>query len=323
MWNTFFIQPVVNLLVLIQSFMPGNDLGLAIFAFTLLVRVLMWPLIKKQIHQTRMMQKLNPEIQKIRSQAKGKKDRETLEGVNKETMLLYKKHGVNPFASFGVMLVQLPLFIAIYSAVRTAFSKDTSGMGNLLYDSVKGLSYVKDGILGSGGIVTTFANWADLAKKPFVNNEIYLPVLIIALVSIFVQYLQVKQTLPPKNKEGNSDDPAERMNRITPYIMVLLFGWISLSVEGAISFYLGASALIAVFQQYFLMRKEDSMLAKEASAKPKVAIVGSKSEKNKAKEATVVKSTVKGSVKPKPKNSQSKKGKTAKAKNSKNKSKKK
>lgn len=276
MWNTFFVEPVLNLLIAIQSFMPGNDLGLAILVFTIISRMLMWPLIKKQIHQTRVMQKVTPEINAIRAKAKGSKDRATMERINKETMEVYKKHGISPFSSIGTLIIQLPLFIAISSAVKVAF-EGTANLSELLYQPAKNLSYV-DGILNGGQkAVTTFADWANLALKPFSNNEVYVPVLIVALVSIGLQYLQVKQTMPKKKQEIK--DPNEKLANATPYIMVILFGWISLSVAGAISFYLGAGALVAIFQQYYLMNKEKKTALIEDAKKPVVKVITEKDSK--------------------------------------------
>lgn len=285
MWNTFFVEPVLNLLIAIQSFMPGNDLGLAILVFTIISRMLMWPLIKKQIHQTRVMQKVTPEINAIRAKAKGSKDRATMERINKETMEVYKKHGISPFSSIGTLIIQLPLFIAIYSAVKVAF-EGTANLSELLYQPVKNLSYV-DGILNGGQkAVTTFADWANLALKPFSNNEVYVPVLIVAIVSIGLQYLQVKQTMPKKKQEIK--DPNEKLANATPYIMVILFGWISLSVAGAISFYLGAGALVAIFQQYYLMNKENKKALIEDAKKPVVKVITEK-ENKKAKNKNTAK----------------------------------
>lgn len=283
MWEAIFVKPVLNLLILIQNYMPGNDLGLAILTFTILVRIVMWPLIKKQIHQTRVMQKLSPEMAKIRAKGKGSKDRAVMEKVNAETMALYRKHGVSPFGSLGVLLIQLPLFIAIYSAVRTAFS-NAENIGRLLYSPIKDLSYSSEFLADASSKVTTFADWADLAKKPFGETSVYWPVLIIAVVSIFIQYLQVRQTIPKNTVKSDSDDPTEKLNKVTPYIMVALFGWISLSVEGAISFYLGAGALVAIFQQYYFMKKESEQEQIEQDAKPKVRIITSKSKAEEAKQ---------------------------------------
>lgn len=278
MWETIFVKPVLNLLITIQNFIPGQDLGLAILVFTIIVRLLMWPLIKKQMHQTRVMQKVSPEVSKIRAQAKGSKDRAVLEKVNRETMAVYKKYGISPFASIGTLIVQLPLFIAIYSAVRTAFA-GTQNLANLLYGPVKDLSYVKDVLAEGGRQITTFADWANLARRPFANNEVYVPVLIVAVASILIQYLQVRQTLPTKNVKTN--DPNEKLQNSMPYIMVLLFGWISLSVEGAISFYLAAGSLVAIFQQYIIMQREKHAEVVEEEAKPTVKVLTGKEAKNK------------------------------------------
>lgn len=311
MWHTFFVEPVLNLLITIQSFMPGNDLGLAILIFTIISRMLMWPLIKKQIHQTRVMQKVTPEINAIRAKAKGSKDRATMERVNKETMEVYKKHGISPFSLIGTLIIQLPLFIAIYPAVKVAF-QGSSNLSELLYAPVKNLSYV-DGILNHGQkTVTTFADWADLASKPFSNNSVYLPVLIIALVSIGLQYLQVKQTMPKKKQDIK--DPNEKLANATPYIMVILFGWISLSVAGAISFYLGAGALVAIFQQYYLMDKEKKTAVLEDAKKPVVKVITEKDQKQakrvtKKEKSTKTQAKKKAPVKNTPKKKQSGKNK--------------
>jgi YidC/Oxa1 family membrane protein insertase len=291
MWEAIFVKPVLNLLILIQNFMPGQDLGLAILVFTIIVRVLMWPLIKKQIHQTRIMQKVTPEINAIRAKSKGSKDREVLQKVNAETMAVYRKHGISPFASIGTLLVQLPLFIAIYSAVRTAFT-GTENFSRLLYGPIENLSYVKSILAEGGRQITTFADWADLARRPFSNNEVYGPVLAIALASIVIQYFQVRQTMPPK-KKSLTNDPTEKLNNATPYIMVILFGWISLSVEGAISFYLAAGSLVAIFQQAYLINQEKQVEEVQEVKKPTVKVISEKEAKKakqtKSKTATTIK----------------------------------
>ncbi len=307
MWKTIFVEPVVNLLILIQNFMPGQDLGLAILVFTIIVRLAMWPLIKKQIHQTRIMQKASPEVAAIRSRAKGSKDRAVLEQVNKDTMAVYKKHGISPFGSIGTLIVQLPLFIAIYSAVRTAFN-GTQNLSGLLYEPVKNLSYVKDALAEGGRQITTFADWADLARRPFANNEVYLPVLIIAVASIVIQFLQVRQTMPAKKpKTSESNDPNEKLTNSMPYIMVLLFGWISLSVEGAISFYLAAGSLVAIFQQYFILQQEKHAAIEEDEKKPTVKVlIGKEARTTQPVKAAVTSKTKAEPKKTAPKNKSNK-----------------
>ena len=60
-FDTFLIQPVFNLLVIIYAVIPGHDLGIAIILFTALIRIILWPIVKKQSHQTKEMKSLQPE----------------------------------------------------------------------------------------------------------------------------------------------------------------------------------------------------------------------------------------------------------------------
>ena len=68
MFETVVVQPIFNLLVLIYAIVPGHDFGVAVILFTIIVRVLLWPLLKKQLHQTRLMHELQPQIKKIKQQ---------------------------------------------------------------------------------------------------------------------------------------------------------------------------------------------------------------------------------------------------------------
>ena len=112
-FDLLIIQPVFNLLMLIYSIVPGGDFGVTIIIFTLIMRFAMYPLVKKQLHQTKMMRKLQPELKKIKKNAKGNKQLEAM-----QMMDLYKRHGVSPFRSIGILLLQLPIFIGLYYAVQ-------------------------------------------------------------------------------------------------------------------------------------------------------------------------------------------------------------
>ncbi len=120
MFNTFIVQPIFNLLIFIYSLVPGGDFGIAIIIFTVIVRMALWPLVKKQLHQTKAMRKMQPELVKIKKEAKGNKQLESMMMLE-----LYKKYNVNPFRSIGVLIIQLPIFMALYQVIRTlAFSRD-------------------------------------------------------------------------------------------------------------------------------------------------------------------------------------------------------
>src|SRR5476651_922677 len=113
MFTTIIVRPIFNLLVLIDAIIPGHNFGLAIIIFTIVIRLLMWPLVKKQLRQAKAMRELAPELKKIKAAAKGYRQKESA-----MTMELYKEREINPFASLGILIVQLPIIIGLYSSVR-------------------------------------------------------------------------------------------------------------------------------------------------------------------------------------------------------------
>jgi len=124
------VQPIVNIQFMIFNLV--HDFGLAIIILAVLVKLFMWPLTKRQLIQTRLMQKIQPELVKIRKNCNGNKQLESL-----QTMDLYKRYNVKPFASFLVLFVQLPIFIAVFSAIRViATPLPTDNLSNRAYDIV-------------------------------------------------------------------------------------------------------------------------------------------------------------------------------------------
>ena len=112
MFETLIIQPIFNLLLILET--AVGDFGIAIILFTVIIRLLMWPMLKKQLHHGKIMRKLQPEIKAIREKHRG--DSQT---QSQELMNLYKKHGVSPLGSFGLLLIQIPVFIGLFSALRS------------------------------------------------------------------------------------------------------------------------------------------------------------------------------------------------------------
>lgn len=137
MFETLIIQPIFNLLLFIYAVIPGNDFGVAIIIFTLIARFAMWPLLRKQLHQTKVMRQLQPEIKKIKKQTKGNRALES-----QMMMELYKEKGVNPMSSIGLLLVQLPIFIGLFSALRSLESP--SRLIHLPYSFIRSMQPVQD-----------------------------------------------------------------------------------------------------------------------------------------------------------------------------------
>ena len=105
------VRPITNILFVIYGFV--GDFGLAIILFTVLVKILMWPLVKRQLHQTRLMRKIQPELAEIKKNCNGNRQLESI-----QMMDLYKRNNIKPFRSMLTLFIQLPIFIALYTAVR-------------------------------------------------------------------------------------------------------------------------------------------------------------------------------------------------------------
>ena len=124
------VRPIVNILFVIFNLV--HDFGLAIIIFTIIVKLLMWPLTKKQLNQTKLMRKIQPELTQIKKNCKGNKQLESL-----QTMDLYKRYNIKPFASIVTLLIQLPIFVAIFSAIRViATPMPTDNLSNRAYSIV-------------------------------------------------------------------------------------------------------------------------------------------------------------------------------------------
>ena len=109
--DIIIVRPIVNILFVIFNLV--HDFGLAIIIFTILVKLLMLPLTKRQLQQTRLIRKIQPELTQIRKNCNGNKQLESL-----QTMDLYKRYNIKPFASILTLIIQLPIFVAIFSAIR-------------------------------------------------------------------------------------------------------------------------------------------------------------------------------------------------------------
>src|SRR5690606_10949906 len=136
-FEILIIQPIFNLLIALYSIIPGGDFGVSLIVFTIIVRLALYPLVKKQLHQTKAMKKLQPELKKIKAETKGNKQLESM-----RMMDLYKQHGVNPFRSIMILFIQLPIFIALYQVIRI-FTYQIERVGDFTYDFMEGIGAIR------------------------------------------------------------------------------------------------------------------------------------------------------------------------------------
>lgn len=276
MFTTFIVQPIFNLLVLIYAMLPGHNLGLSIIIFTLIVRLLLWPLVKRQLHQTKLMRKLQPELKRIKKEAKGDKQKESL-----MVMALYKEHGASPFGSIGIVFLQLPILIALYDGLRRVVS-DPHQLVSFAYPALQHLSWMEHLAKNIHAFDGTLFGVVDLTKAALGTNTVYWPAMIIVVASAIVQYYQSKQLLvTDKNARslrtilreagtGQEADQAEvsaAVGGITRYfipVMVLLF---TVHLPSALGLYWLVGGIIAYIQQSIVLREDETELEALAEGK--------------------------------------------------------
>jgi len=130
LWDLIALQPVMNVLIVLTDYMMSS-FGLAIVALTIVVNLAMYPLTMKQIHSTQALQSMQPKLLEI--QKKYAKDKQKL---GQEQMRVYRESGVNPAGCLVPMLVQMPIWIALYQSIIRVLAwtpEDFLGLSQFLY----------------------------------------------------------------------------------------------------------------------------------------------------------------------------------------------
>jgi YidC/Oxa1 family membrane protein insertase len=259
LWNLLIVQPIFNVLLILYSLL--SDFGVALIIFTILVKIALWPLMKRQLHQTRLMRKIQPELAEIKKRCKGNRQLETL-----QMMELYKRNDVKPFRSLLVLIVQLPVFIAIFSIVNMA-SRGGEEVQRFAYPFVEGLPRVAEAIAGGEEFALNLFGFIDLRAYAFPGGGATLSAFILLAFifgSAILQYLTAKQQLPSAGKkktfkqimaeakEGKQADSSElnnvvgsQMAKIMPVMMFLIM----MGLPGAVVLYFMSSTVISFVQQ--------------------------------------------------------------------------
>jgi YidC/Oxa1 family membrane protein insertase len=308
MFTTVIVQPIFNLLVLIYALLPGHNFGMSIILFTIIVRLLMWPLVKKQLHQVKVMRKLQPEIKKIKEAAKGDRRQESL-----MLMELYKEQGVNPFAPIGMLLLQIPILIGLYSGLQRIL-KDPGQIESFAYPFLQHLPWMEHIARNIHQFDSTLFGVVDLTRSALGPKGLYWPAMLIVIASAVVQFYQSKQLAPDsKNarslrtilkdstmgKQADQSEITAATARSTRYLLPAMIFLFTVNIPSALALYWLVSGATALVQQSIVLREDvDDMEKKTGKGKKTTTKVASEREKT-AIEGEVVKESKKTSSKSK------------------------
>ncbi len=227
LYDIFIYQPLLNALIFLYETVAFRDFGIAIILFTIIVRIILFPLFQRSVRHQTTMQHLQPKLKKIEEAHKHDKERQL-----HETMALYKAHEINPFAGFLFLLIQLPILIALFHILR-----------NLSEGNILGLySFVPP----PGGLNYSFLGLINLRNENIV----------VVILAALAQYFQGKLGLPVR--EGKRElSQAERMNRqmvfIGPVMTIIFFHY--LHFPAAIALYWLISSIFSIAQQIIINRQ--------------------------------------------------------------------
>ena len=293
-FDEFIVRPILNLLMAIYSLIP--DFGISIIVFTILVRLLLWPLIKKQLHQAKAMRKMQPELAKIKKQyAKNPQMR------NLAMMELYKKHNISAFGSIGVLIIQLPILIAMYRVVQI-FVSSRADLGKYVYDFVKNLPVANNLVNNPDQFNQNFLGIIDLTQHAVSKDGVIIGLLVLAGVAAYLQYLTSKQLSPQSDskrklrdilaeagggKEADQSEVNAIMTRKMMKFMPLMMFMVTIYLPAALALYLATASAVGYLQNHIIL-KQDSLEMEEVANKKTASqkSIASAKTKKRAKQAT-------------------------------------
>jgi len=229
LFNLVLIDPMANVLIVLAQVFAGS-FGIAIIIFTIIMRGVTFPLTLRQIRASRAMSVIQPRMQEIQKKYKDPRRR------SEETMKLYKEAGVNPAGCLLPMLIQFPIWIALYQTIRLVLGSTPESFVDLsqrLYP----WSYVRQALPLENHFL-----WMDLAQPDTTF-----------LLAIFVggsTWIQQKMTTP----KTMADERQQSMNSMMLWMMPLMFAWFTLTVPSGLAVYWASTNLVGIALQYFYMR---------------------------------------------------------------------
>jgi YidC/Oxa1 family membrane protein insertase len=231
LFSAILYEPIFNGFVALYNLIP--DVGVVILIVTLIIRGVMYPLTKKSISSQKSMQDLQPKMEDLK-----KKHKDNQQLLAQETMKLYKEHKVNPIGSCLPILLQLPIFLALFYVLQNGLANESF---DLLYSFVAHPGSINP--IGFGIV--------NLAE----------PNVFLAILAALAQYWQAKtmqSKRPPKvaGEGGKDESMSAMMNKQMLYFMPFITLVIGMTFPGGLALYWMLSTLSMAIQQEYIFRKK-------------------------------------------------------------------
>jgi YidC/Oxa1 family membrane protein insertase len=226
-WDFIILNPVLNSLIALSS-MVGNNFAVAIIILTIVVRLILFPLTVQQTRSTRALQELQPKIQELQ-----KKYARNQQKLQQEMMVLYKEAKINPLGCIWPMLIQMPVWIALYQSIMLALASTPEDLIRLS-QSLYSWPVVTQALPLNESFL-----WLQLSKPD--------QYLVLAILVGITMWIQQKMVTPP-----TTDPKQAQMTQITTLMMPLMFAMFTLSFPSGLSLYWAVSNIVGIIIQYFV-----------------------------------------------------------------------
>ncbi|MCC2032799.1 membrane protein insertase YidC [Microbacterium allomyrinae] len=224
---------------------------LAIIGLVIVVRSAMIPLFVKQIKSQRKMMEIAPELRKVQEKYRGKKDQLSREAMSRETMALYKKHGTTPVSSCLPLLVQMPVFFALFSVLNDVTKHATAGIGGVGPLSAELTEQFYNAKLF--GVASLHETLIDAVNTGNTTAIVILVILVVLMIGsqFFTQLQIISKNLSPEAKTGQ----AYQMQKIMLYVLPFAFVFSGVFFPLGVVIYWFMSNLWTMGQQFLVIRE--------------------------------------------------------------------
>jgi YidC/Oxa1 family membrane protein insertase len=227
LYHLIFKYPILNVLIYFYQTIAFHDLGIAIILVTLVIRLILYPFFHTGAKQQMLMQRIQPHVKKIQEEHKGDREKQAA-----ALMALYKEHGVNPFSSIILLVIQLPILLALYRIILYELAGGVALAG--LYPFVPAPQTINAMFLGVINLL-----------KP----NIWL-----VLIAAAAQFIQARLAIWKNPTVNATPSTAEKMARQMAYVAPIITIVIFYSLPAAVGLYWIVSSVFSVIQQLVVNR---------------------------------------------------------------------
>ena len=244
-WNSIIMKPMINSLAFLYDLL-GDNFGLSIISFTILIRLILIPLTIRQTKQMKKMQELQPKLQAIQKKYP-KKDAQNRQKMQQETMAQYREAGVNPIGCLGPLIIQMPIWIGLYRAIINTSPSTPEGFVDLSKYFYSWNASVSKIPFNSDFIGIDLVDFVQYAPTPW---QFVLPIIVGASM-----YLQQKFSMSP-----NTDPRQQQTQQMMLWMMPIMFAIFTWQFPAGLAVYILFSNLIGILIQYYIGGKQPIML---------------------------------------------------------------